>query len=116
MLSRLTKTAEEFHVAVYMTNQVIADPGGGVFISDPKKTSRRPCACSCGHNQVDVQERQRWTTHLRETRISDYTRGDCGRKGPADIQNTEGQNIRKFSFPVSTSTCSEENIFAVSDS
>ncbi|KAK8684722.1 hypothetical protein V6N13_040738 [Hibiscus sabdariffa] len=31
------KIAEEFNVAVYMTNQVIADPGGGVFISDPKK-------------------------------------------------------------------------------
>ncbi|XP_024948029.2 meiotic recombination protein DMC1 homolog isoform X2 [Citrus sinensis] len=37
MLSRLTKISEEFNVAVYMTNQVIADPGGGVFISDPKK-------------------------------------------------------------------------------
>nr|GMC88844.1 disrupted meiotic cDNA 1 protein [Ipomoea batatas] len=37
MLSRFTKIAEEFNVAVYMTNQVIADPGGGVFISDPKK-------------------------------------------------------------------------------
>nr|GMD50096.1 disrupted meiotic cDNA 1 protein [Ipomoea batatas] len=37
MLSRLTKIAEEFNVAVYMTNQVIADPGGGVFISNPKK-------------------------------------------------------------------------------
>ncbi|CAI0465741.1 unnamed protein product, partial [Linum tenue] len=37
MLSRMTKIAEEFNVAVYMTNQVIADPGGGVFISDPKK-------------------------------------------------------------------------------
>ncbi|GFP86046.1 meiotic recombination protein dmc1 homolog [Phtheirospermum japonicum] len=37
MLSRLIKIAEEFNVAVYMTNQVIADPGGGVFISDPKK-------------------------------------------------------------------------------
>nr|GMD54187.1 meiotic recombination protein DMC1 homolog isoform X2 [Ipomoea batatas] len=33
MLSRLTKIAEDFNVAVYMTNQVIADPGGGVFIS-----------------------------------------------------------------------------------
>ncbi|KAI4317900.1 hypothetical protein L6164_025729 [Bauhinia variegata] len=39
MLSRLTKIAEEFNVAVYMTNQgkFIADPGGGVFVSDPKK-------------------------------------------------------------------------------
>ncbi|KAJ6689336.1 hypothetical protein OIU85_005711 [Salix viminalis] len=37
MLSRMIKIAEEFNVAVFMTNQVIADPGGGVFISDPKK-------------------------------------------------------------------------------
>ncbi|KAJ6903534.1 meiotic recombination protein [Populus alba x Populus x berolinensis] len=37
MLSRLIKIYEEFNVAVYMTNQVIADPGCGVFISDPKK-------------------------------------------------------------------------------
>ncbi|WOL03139.1 meiotic recombination protein [Canna indica] len=37
MLSRLIKIAEEFNVAVYITNQVIADPGGGMFISDPKK-------------------------------------------------------------------------------
>ncbi|XP_028751381.1 meiotic recombination protein DMC1 homolog isoform X1 [Neltuma alba] len=37
MLSRITKIAEEFNVAVYMTNQVIADPGGGVFVTDPKK-------------------------------------------------------------------------------
>ncbi|CAD6247444.1 unnamed protein product [Miscanthus lutarioriparius] len=29
--------AEEFNVAVYITNQVIADPGGGMFITDPKK-------------------------------------------------------------------------------
>ncbi|AQK41471.1 Meiotic recombination protein DMC1 [Zea mays] len=35
MLSRLTKIAEEFNVAVYITNQVIADPGGGMFITDP---------------------------------------------------------------------------------
>ncbi|KAL0699408.1 hypothetical protein Bca4012_055530 [Brassica carinata] len=37
MLSRIIKIAEEFNVAVYMTNQVISDPGGGMFISDPKK-------------------------------------------------------------------------------
>ncbi|CAK9160658.1 unnamed protein product [Ilex paraguariensis] len=45
MLSRIIKIAEEFNVAVYMTNQandykliaVIADPGGGVFVTDPKK-------------------------------------------------------------------------------
>lgn len=38
MLSNLIKTAEEFNVAVYITNQVVADPGGAsMFIADPKK-------------------------------------------------------------------------------
>ena len=38
MLSQLTKLAEEFNVAVYITNQVVADPGGGsMFVADPKK-------------------------------------------------------------------------------
>ncbi|KAL5221140.1 hypothetical protein ABZP36_025853 [Zizania latifolia] len=32
--------AEEFNVAVYITNQVIVDPGGGMFITDPKKPAR----------------------------------------------------------------------------
>jgi len=34
---RLIKIAEEFNVAVFITNQVTADPGGGaVFMPDPK--------------------------------------------------------------------------------
>ncbi|KAL2922687.1 Meiotic recombination protein DMC1-like protein [Bienertia sinuspersici] len=37
MLSRLMKIAEEFNIAIYLTNQVIADPAGGVFVTDPKK-------------------------------------------------------------------------------
>eukprot|EP01061_Rhynchopus_euleeides_P019840 TRINITY_DN3254_c3_g1_i1.p1 TRINITY_DN3254_c3_g1~~TRINITY_DN3254_c3_g1_i1.p1 ORF type:complete len:358 (+),score=187.23 TRINITY_DN3254_c3_g1_i1:130-1203(+) len=38
MLSHLVKLAEEFNVAVYITNQVIADPGGAsMFTADPKK-------------------------------------------------------------------------------
>lgn len=37
-LSRLTKLAEEYNIAVVVTNQVVADPGGGaVFMADPKK-------------------------------------------------------------------------------
>ncbi|XP_048627960.1 meiotic recombination protein DMC1 homolog [Brassica napus] len=37
-LSRIIKIAEEFNVSVYMTNQVIYDPGVELmFISDPKK-------------------------------------------------------------------------------
>jgi len=38
MLNRLTKVAEEFNVAVVITNQVSADPGGGaMFVADAKK-------------------------------------------------------------------------------
>nr|AKI32385.1 DNA meiotic recombinase 1 [Watanabea reniformis] len=38
MMSRLRKIAEEFNVAVLVTNQVISDPSGGaMFVADPKK-------------------------------------------------------------------------------
>ena len=38
MLSRIMKIAEQFNIAVYLTNQVMADPGGGAtFVQDPKK-------------------------------------------------------------------------------
>ncbi|OZJ03230.1 hypothetical protein BZG36_03440 [Bifiguratus adelaidae] len=38
MLNRLSKIAEEYNVAVYITNQVSSDPGGGLtFVADPKK-------------------------------------------------------------------------------
>ena len=38
MLSSLIKMAEEFNVAIYITNQVVSDPGGGsMFVADPKK-------------------------------------------------------------------------------
>jgi hypothetical protein len=38
MLSRLQKLAEEWNLAVYVTNQMTADPGAGLtFVPDPKK-------------------------------------------------------------------------------
>jgi meiotic recombination protein DMC1 len=38
MLSRLLKLAEEFNLAVWITNQMSADPGAGMtFVADPKK-------------------------------------------------------------------------------
>lgn len=38
MLSRLTKLAEEFNVAVLYTNQVMSNPDGAMsFVPDPKK-------------------------------------------------------------------------------
>eukprot|EP00899_Mesostigma_viride_P004686 jgi/Mesvir1/14218/Mv09669-RA.1 len=38
MLSRLTKVAEEYNIAVFMTNQVMADPGANaMFVQDAKK-------------------------------------------------------------------------------
>ena len=38
MMNQLIKLAEEFNVTVYITNQVVADPGGAsMFVADPKK-------------------------------------------------------------------------------
>ena len=38
MMSRIKKLADEYNVAVFVTNQVMADPGGGsVFVQDAKK-------------------------------------------------------------------------------
>lgn len=38
MLSHLIKIAEQFNVAVWLTNQVVADPGAAaMFVADPKK-------------------------------------------------------------------------------
>ncbi|KAJ3416843.1 Meiotic recombination protein dmc1 [Chytridiales sp. JEL 0842] len=38
MLARLMRLAEEFNVAVFITNQMCADPAGGLtFVADPKK-------------------------------------------------------------------------------
>jgi len=37
-MSRLTKLSEQFNVAVFITNQVVSDPGASaMFVSDPKK-------------------------------------------------------------------------------
>ena len=37
MMAALKKIAEEFNVAVVITNQVISDPAGGMtFVADPK--------------------------------------------------------------------------------
>jgi meiotic recombination protein DMC1 len=33
----LTTTAKEFHATVYITNPIVANLGGGMFITDPKK-------------------------------------------------------------------------------
>jgi len=38
MLSKLLKLAEQFNVAVFITNQVMSDPGATMsFVADPKK-------------------------------------------------------------------------------
>ena len=37
MLGRLKKVAEEYNIAVVMTNQVQSDPSGQMFVADPKK-------------------------------------------------------------------------------
>jgi hypothetical protein len=43
MMSRLQKIAEEFNVAVFVTNHVCSDPSGGLtFVQDPKKVRHLP--------------------------------------------------------------------------
>jgi meiotic recombination protein DMC1 len=37
VLSRIMKLSEQFNVAIYMTNQVMADPGNTMAHADPKK-------------------------------------------------------------------------------
>ena len=38
MLARLSKIAEEYNVAIFITNQMMADPGATMtFMADPKK-------------------------------------------------------------------------------
>ena len=38
MLAMITKMSEEFNIAVFITNQVVSDPGASaMFVSDPKK-------------------------------------------------------------------------------
>ena len=38
MMAALNRVADEFGIAVVVTNQVMSDPGGGMtFVSDPKK-------------------------------------------------------------------------------
>ena len=45
LMSRLNKIADEFNVAVVITNQVMADPGGSIFAgADNKKVSAQRAA------------------------------------------------------------------------
>ena len=38
VLSKLQKISEQFNIAIFITNQVTADPGGGMtYVVDPKK-------------------------------------------------------------------------------
>ena len=38
MMSKIKRLADQYNVAVFVTNQVMADPGGGsVFVQDAKK-------------------------------------------------------------------------------
>ena len=38
LLSRIQKISEQFNIAIFITNQVMSDPGGGMsYVVDPKK-------------------------------------------------------------------------------
>ena len=44
LLSRLHKLAVEYNVAVVITNQVMADPGGSIFAGADNKKARAVCS------------------------------------------------------------------------
>jgi hypothetical protein len=101
MLSKLQKIAEEFNVAVFITNQVTADPGGGAMfvagtpllplpLDDFKKSDldrrptiacrrqeahRRARACSRLDDSPVPEEGQRRTAHLQDLRLAVPARG-----------------------------------------
>ena len=44
MMSRLQKISEEYNIAVFITNQMTADPGANMsFVADPKKPIGKTC-------------------------------------------------------------------------
>jgi meiotic recombination protein DMC1 len=46
LMARLNKLADEFNIAVVVTNQVMADPGGSIFAgADNKKVSEHSARC-----------------------------------------------------------------------
>ncbi|KAI8335330.1 meiotic recombinase Dmc1 [Chlamydoabsidia padenii] len=84
MLSRLTKISEEYNVAIYLTNQVSSDPGGGItFVSDPKK----PVG---GHILA----------HASATRI--YLRKGRGEERVAKIYDSPDMPENEASYAIST--------------
>jgi meiotic recombination protein DMC1 len=44
LMARLNKLADEFNIAVVVTNQVMADPGGSIFAGADNKKVRRGAA------------------------------------------------------------------------
>ena len=78
MLSKITKKAEEFNVAVLITNQVMSNPDGGMtFVSDPKKPGMVECfAFNETHSHVSVGGHV--LAHASTTRLElKKGRGDC---------------------------------------
>jgi Rad51 len=56
--TRLLQIAEEFNVAVVITNQVMSDPSGGaMFVADPKKPVRpdRAICIICHQSETGCQ-------------------------------------------------------------
>ena len=45
LMGHLKKLADEFNVAVVVTNQVMADPAGAIFAGADNKKARRGAAC-----------------------------------------------------------------------
>lgn len=67
MLSRLQKISEEYNVAVFVTNQMTADPGATMtFQADPKKTHWRTHSGSRFNNKNKLAKGKRRTEDCQD--------------------------------------------------
>lgn len=57
MLSSLLKLAEDFNIAVFLSNQVMSDPSGGMtFVADPKKPVGGHVLAHACHTRLSVRK------------------------------------------------------------
>lgn len=57
LMNKLKKLAEEFNVAIVVTNQVISDPSGGaMFVSDPKKPALGHVMAHASHVRLSARK------------------------------------------------------------
>lgn len=115
MLSKLIKMAEEFNVAIFITNQVVSDPGGGaMFVSDPKVTTK--LAPFRTHLTTKKPVGGHILAHASTTRLSlRYFFNLCSHR--ADKNNRKGRGDQRIA-KIFDSPClpEAESVFQIGDS